>query len=89
MRPTKICLKAIKQADATNIRSINIPRLQKGFSWGPFLAELLSTPQNRKAFTRCEHADVVELLRKKANEQFKNDSELLKRALAGVRVTLV
>lgn len=69
---------------SSGVQFLNVLKLTLPFHWKKYLKHLLDTHQNRKAFDRCGHADIQELLRQQANEQFKNDSELLKRALAEV-----
>jgi len=88
MPSRKPALKAMRNA-TSGVQFVNFPRLHIPFSWSEFLPRLLNTPQNKEAFTRCEHAEIVELLRRQADEQFKNDSERLKRAIAGVRDTCI
>jgi uncharacterized protein YlxW (UPF0749 family) len=47
----------------------------------------LNTPRNLKTAARCVKSDIDELYHQQASKQFKNQSELLKKALAEVSVT--
>jgi hypothetical protein len=84
MPPAKAKLKAVAQA-ASNARFVNIPRLSTPPNYRNWLNKLLDTHQNRKTLVTTEKLEIDGLLRRQADQQFKNDSGLLKRALAEVR----
>ena len=81
MPPAKAKLKSVAQA-ASNARFVNIPRLSTPPSYRNWLNKLLDTHQNRKTLVTTEKLEIDGLLRRQADHQFKNDSGLLKRALA-------
>jgi hypothetical protein len=85
MPPCKLSLRAIRKA-SSGVQCINFPRLETPFGWNNFVERLLDTPQNKKPLARCGHADIMELLRQQAREQFKSDSGRLQEAVAEVRV---
>jgi hypothetical protein len=83
MPPAKAKLKAVAQA-ASVTRFVNVPRLTTPPNYGHWLNRLLDTPQNRKFLKTSEKSHVDELLRLEADRQFRNDSNLLGKALAEV-----
>jgi hypothetical protein len=52
----------------------------------PLLRTPMNTPRNLKTAARCVKSDIDELFHEQASKQFKNQSELLKKALAEVSI---
>jgi hypothetical protein len=86
MPPVKPSPKAVGKV-ASSARFINIPRLSTPPNYKQWLVQLLETNQNKKALATTEKLEIDGLLRRQADQQFKNDGNLLKRAHAEVRCT--
>jgi hypothetical protein len=83
MPPAKAKLKIVAQA-ALTARFVSVPRLTTPPNYHNWLETLLETPLNRKTFMFAEKTEVDDLLRVHAGQQFKNDNNLLNKALAQV-----
>jgi hypothetical protein len=81
-------LKAVGQA-VSKAQFVNVPLLRTPMSYTVWLTRLLNTPRNLKTAARCVKSDIDELYHQQASKQFKNQSELLKKALAEVSITLM
>jgi hypothetical protein len=79
-------LKAVGQA-ISKPQFINIPRLGTPVNYAAWLTCLLNTPRNQHAAKRSMKSDIDELLHRQAGKQFKNNNELLQKALTEVNTT--
>jgi hypothetical protein len=82
----KTGLKAVGQA-VSRRQFVDVPQLGLPVNYAAWLARLLRIPQNQRTAARCVKSDIDELLHQKTSKQFKNNNELLKKALAEVNAT--
>jgi hypothetical protein len=83
----KAGLKAVGQA-ISKPQFINIPPLGTPVNYTAWLTCLLKTPRNQNAAKRSMKSDIDELLHQQAGKQFKNNNELLQKALAEVKAII-
>lgn len=84
MPSVKSSIRSLAQA-TSKATFVNVPRLETPPRYDRWLRRLLVTPQNKKTVETCQKADVDHLFREQASQQFKDESELLKRAFAEVQ----
>jgi hypothetical protein len=79
----KTGLKAVGQA-VSRAQFVNVPSLGTPVNYTSWLTRLLNTSYNQRAAKRCVKSDIDELSHEQARKQFKNQNELLQKALAEV-----